>query len=37
MELGSITFEAMQPEMLPERGMNGHQRIKDLMEEIQVA
>ena len=27
----------MQPETLPERGINAHQRIKDLMEEIQLA
>ena len=27
----------MQPETLPERGINAHQRIKDLMEENQLA
>jgi probable LLM family oxidoreductase len=37
MELGLITFADMQPETLPERGINAHQRIKDLMEEIQLA
>lgn len=37
MELGLITFADMQPETLPGRGINAHQRIKDLMEEIQLA
>lgn len=29
MELGLITFADMQPERLPERGINAQQRIKD--------
>ncbi|MEO9003904.1 MAG: LLM class flavin-dependent oxidoreductase [Ginsengibacter sp.] len=37
MELGLITFADMQPETLPGRGINAHQRIKDLMEEIKLA
>jgi probable LLM family oxidoreductase len=37
MELGLITFADMQPESLPGRAINAHQRIKDLMEEIQLA
>jgi len=37
MELGLITFADMQPETLPGRAINAHQRIKDLMEEIQLA
>lgn len=37
MELGLITFADMEPEILPGRGINGHQRLKDLMEEIQLA
>lgn len=37
MELGLITFADMQPETLPERAINSHQRIKDLMEEIELA
>lgn len=37
MELGLMTFADMEPEMLPGRGINGHQRIKDLMEEITLA
>ncbi len=37
MELGLITFADMEPETLPGRGINGHQRIKDLLEEIQLA
>lgn len=37
MELGLITFADMEPEGLPGRAINGHQRIKDLMEEIQLA
>src|SRR5690606_5523263 len=37
MELGLITFADMQPEPQPGRGINAHQRIKDLMEEIQLA
>lgn len=37
MELGLITFADMEPESLPGRGINGQQRIKDLLEEIQLA
>jgi probable LLM family oxidoreductase len=37
MELGLITFADMQPENHPGKGINAHQRIKDLMEEIQLA
>lgn len=37
MELGLITFADMEPETLPGRAVNAHQRIKDLMEEIQLA
>jgi probable LLM family oxidoreductase len=37
MELGLITFADMKPEALSGRAINGHQRIKDLMEEIQLA
>lgn len=37
MELGLITFADMEPETLPGRGINGHQRIRDLMEEIKLA
>ncbi|MGN6531582.1 MAG: LLM class flavin-dependent oxidoreductase [Ginsengibacter sp.] len=37
MELGLITFADMQPETLPGRAINAHQRIKDLMEEIRLA
>src|SRR5690554_1480507 len=37
MELGLITFADMQPETLPGSGTNAHQRIRDLMEEIQLA
>jgi probable LLM family oxidoreductase len=37
MELGLITFADMQPETLSGRGINAHQRIQDLMEEIQLA
>jgi len=37
MELGLITFADMQPETLSGRGINAHQRIKNLMEEIQLA
>lgn len=37
MELGLITFADMHPETLPGRGINGLQRIKDLLEEIQLA
>ena len=32
-----MTFADMAPETLPGRGINAHQRIKDLMEEIQLA
>lgn len=35
-ELGLITFADMQPEV-PGKGINGHQRLKDLMEEIKLA
>ncbi len=37
MELGLITFADMEPESLSGRAINAHQRIKDLMEEIQLA
>jgi probable LLM family oxidoreductase len=37
MELGLITFADMLPETIPRTGINGHQRIKDLLEEIQLA
>jgi len=37
MELGLITFADMEPEVLQGRAINAHQRIKDLMEEIQLA
>ena len=37
MELGLITFADMQPESLPGRGIHAYQRLKDLMEEIQLA
>jgi probable LLM family oxidoreductase len=37
MELGLITFADMEPETLPGRGINAHQRIRDLMEEIKLA
>jgi probable LLM family oxidoreductase len=37
MELGLITFADMQSETLPGRGINAHQRISDLMEEIRLA
>ncbi len=37
MELGLITFADMDPETLPGRAINAHQRIKNLMEEIQLA
>jgi len=37
MELGLITFADMEPESLPGRAINAHQRIKDLMEEIKLA
>jgi probable LLM family oxidoreductase len=37
MELGLITFADMEPETLPGRAINAHQRIKDLMEEIKLA
>ena len=36
-ELGLITFADVEPETLPGRAINAHQRIKDLMEEIQLA
>lgn len=37
MELGLYTFADMQPETLAGRAVNAYQRIKDLMEEIQLA
>lgn len=37
MELGLYTFADMRPENLPGRGINAHQRIKNLMEEIELA
>ncbi|MEO5908694.1 MAG: LLM class flavin-dependent oxidoreductase [Ginsengibacter sp.] len=37
MELGLITFADMTPETLSGRGINAHQRIKNLMEEVQLA
>lgn len=37
MEFGLITFADMFPETLPGRGINAHQRLKELMEEIQLA
>ncbi len=37
MEFGLIAFADMQPEMLPGRGINAHQRLKDLLEEIKLA
>lgn len=37
MELGLITFADMEPEILPGRAINAHQRMKDLIEEIQLA
>lgn len=37
MELGLYTFADMQPENLSGRAMNAHQRIKDLLEEIELA
>ena len=37
MELGLITFADMQPEMVSGKAVNTHQRIRDLMEEIQLA
>lgn len=37
MELGLITFADMAPETLKGRGINAQQRLKDLMEEIQLA
>jgi probable LLM family oxidoreductase len=37
MELGLVTFADMQPESSRGRGINGHQRLKDLLEEIQLA
>lgn len=37
MELGLITFADMEPESRQGRGINGQQRIKDLLEEIQLA
>lgn len=37
MELGLITFADMQPEMVSGKAVNAHQRVKDLMEEIELA
>jgi probable LLM family oxidoreductase len=37
MEFGLITFADMHPETAPGSGTNGNQRLKDLMEEIQLA
>lgn len=37
MELGLLSFADMEPETLPGRGISGAQRMKDLMEEIQLA
>lgn len=37
MEFGLIAFADMHPEMLPGRGINAHQRLKDLLEEIKLA
>jgi probable LLM family oxidoreductase len=37
MELGLITFADMAPETTPGTGINAHQRIKELMEEIRLA
>lgn len=37
MELGLITFADMEPETIPGRGINAHQRIQDLLEEIKLA
>ncbi len=37
MEFGLIAFADMQPETLPGRGINAHQRLKDLLEEIKLA
>ena len=37
MELGLMAFADMEPESLPGSGINAHQRLKDLMEEIKLA
>src|SRR5690242_1758184 len=37
MEFGLIAFADMQAETLPGRGINAHQRLKDLLEEIKLA
>jgi alkanesulfonate monooxygenase SsuD/methylene tetrahydromethanopterin reductase-like flavin-dependent oxidoreductase (luciferase family) len=37
MELGLMTFANMEPETVPGRGINGYQRIKDLLKEIELA
>jgi probable LLM family oxidoreductase len=37
MQLGLITFADMEPESLPGRAINAHQRIKDLIEEMKLA
>ena len=37
MELGLYTFADVQPDNVPGRALNTHQRLKDLMEEIKLA
>jgi len=37
MEFGLIAFADMQPETIPGSGINAHQRLKDLLEEIKLA
>lgn len=37
MELGIYTFADLQPDRLTGKSVNTHQRIKDLLEEIQLA
>jgi len=37
MEFGLITFADMEPELIGGRGIHGYQRMKDLLEEIQLA
>lgn len=37
MEFGLITFADMEPEKIPGTGINGQQRLKDLMEEAKLA
>lgn len=36
-ELGILTFADMEPEILPGKGINGHQRLNDLIEEIKLS